>query len=168
MSAKLGIVGRHQDISLNSQHLTSSSLQIYKYGSSVKESIRQTRGDMSPFWAGWARRALSLVKPSSSWASDWLDGSVWTNEALPRLPVGRSSLDEVSLLLHNTLAWEAVWAEEDFLFNPLSNISRMSFQSHYDLQQFWQIISGYCMRYCIRRLETCIHYMPLYSLLKHT
>ena len=124
---------------------------------------------MSPFSAGWARCPLSLVKPSSSWAPDWLLSPCepirrcqgcrlashhWLQSAFfstTHLPEKLFGLSKIS----SSIYW-AIW------------VRCHSHHGYYDLQQFWQMISGYCMRYCVQRLEseTCVHYMPLKCLLK--
>ena len=137
-----------QDLSL--------SLQIYKQRSSVRESRRKTRRHVTIL--SRLGTVASPIGPSLLILSFWLAAeSVWTNETLPRLPVGLTLLAEVSLL-HNTPCLRSCLGcrEQDFLLlDLLSNTSRMSFQSQglYGLQQFWQITSACCMRDGIHRLE---------------
>ena len=145
MIARNGRIVRHQDRMPTSQDWC-LPLRIYKQGSSVRESRRKTRRHVTIL------SRLGTVASLIGWRllvlGFWLAGeSVWTNEELPRLPVGLTPLAAV-ILLHNTLAWEAVWAEQDFLLVLLSNTSRMSFQSQglYELRQFWQMTSACCMR----------------------
>ena len=87
---------------------------------SVKESLRKTKRHVTiqsrlGTVPSLIRHSLPILK------SLLVDQSVRANEALPWLPVGLLLLVAVSLL-HNTLAWEAVWAAwEDIIIELLSN-----------------------------------------------
>ena len=152
MIARNGRVGGHQETSPTSQHWC-LPLQIYKQRSWVRAWRRKTRRHVTIL--SRLGTVASLIGRKILILSFWLAvQSVWTNETLPRLPVGHTPLAAVSLL-HNTLAWEAVWAARKISSSICWAIYQpdvISSQGHYDLLQFWQMTSGCCMRL---ESETC-------------
>ena len=152
MIARNGRIGGHQETSPTSQHWC-LPLQIYKQRSWVRAWRRKTRRHVTIL--SRLGTVASLIGQKLLILSFWLAAqSVWTNETLPRLPVGHTPLAAVSLL-HNTLAWEAVWAARKISSSICWAIYQpdvISSQGHYDLQQLWQMTSGCCMRL---ESETC-------------